>query len=64
VHGRRAGHSYVAYLSVTDVDAFHRRAVGEGAEILKAPVTESWGRRERALRSADGHRFTLGEPVA
>ena len=54
-------HSYVAYLTVDSVDDFHARAVAEGAEILKAPTDEPWGRREMALRSPDGHRFTLGQ---
>lgn len=62
--GELGDHSYVAYLSVTGVDALHRRAVAEGAEILKAPTTEPWGRREMALRSPDGHRFMLGEAVS
>jgi uncharacterized glyoxalase superfamily protein PhnB len=52
-------HSYIAYLYVDDVDAFHRRAVVAGAEVLKAPRDEPWGMRELALRSPDGHRFTL-----
>ena len=56
-------HSYIAYLTVTDVDTFHDRAVAEGAEILKAPTTEAWGRREMALRSPDGHRLMLAEAV-
>ena len=54
-------HSYVAYLRVDDVDAFHRRAVEAGADILKAPTDEPWGMRELALRSPDGHRFMLGQ---
>jgi uncharacterized glyoxalase superfamily protein PhnB len=53
-------HSYLAYLRVDDVDAFHARALDAGAEILKAPVDEPWGMREMALRSPDGHRFMLG----
>jgi uncharacterized glyoxalase superfamily protein PhnB len=57
-------HSYVAYLTVVDVDAFHSRALAEGAEILKAPTNESWGMREMTLRSPDGHRFMLGEAVS
>jgi uncharacterized glyoxalase superfamily protein PhnB len=57
-------HSYVAYLTVTDVDSFHRSAVAEGAEILKAPINEPWGMREMALRSPDGHRFMLGEQMS
>jgi uncharacterized glyoxalase superfamily protein PhnB len=54
-------HSYVAYLIVDDVDAFHERAVREGAEVLKAPRDEPWGRREMAVRSPDGHRFMLAQ---
>jgi uncharacterized glyoxalase superfamily protein PhnB len=55
-------HSYVAYLRVDDVDAFHRRAVDAGAEVLKAPKDEPWGMREMAVRSPDGHRYMLGAP--
>ena len=57
-------HSYVAYLRVDDVEAFHDRAVEAGAEILKAPTDEPWGMRELGLRSPDGHRFMLAEPSA
>ena len=56
-------HSYVAYLRVDDVDAFHRRAVGEGAEVVKPPTDEPWGMREFAIRSPDGHRFMLAQPT-
>jgi uncharacterized glyoxalase superfamily protein PhnB len=56
-------HSYVAYLDVDSVDAFHARALTEGAEVLKPPTDEPWGRRELALRSPDGHRFMLGQPA-
>jgi predicted enzyme related to lactoylglutathione lyase len=35
-------HSYVAYLDVGDVKAFHDRAVKAGAEILKPPTDEPW----------------------
>jgi len=54
-------HSYVAYLRVDDVKAFHDRAVAAGAEILKPPTDEPWGMRELAVRSPDGHRFTLAQ---
>jgi uncharacterized glyoxalase superfamily protein PhnB len=56
-------HSYVAYLRVDDADAFHRRALAAGAEVLKAPTNEPWGMREFGLRSPDGHRFMLGQPI-
>jgi len=52
-------HSYVAYVTVDSVDAFHARAVAEQAQVLKPPTDEPWGRREMALRSPDGHRFML-----
>jgi uncharacterized glyoxalase superfamily protein PhnB len=41
-------HSYVAYLHVDDVDAFHRRAIAPGADVMKAPQDEPWGMRELA----------------
>jgi uncharacterized glyoxalase superfamily protein PhnB len=56
-------HSYVAYLTVEEVDAFHARAVAAGADVLKPPTDEPWHRREMALRSPEGHRFMLGEPI-
>ena len=54
-------HSYVAYLRVDDVDAFHDAAVRAGADVVKPPTDEPWGMRECALRSPDGHRFMLGQ---
>lgn len=57
-------HSYLAYLRVDDVDAFHKRACDAGAEVLKPPTDEPWGMREMALRSPDGHRFMLASPSA
>ena len=55
-------HSYVAYLRVDDLDAFHERAVAAGAEITKRLTVEPWGMREFGLRSPDGHRFMLAQP--
>lgn len=55
-------HSYVAYLRVDDVDAFYERAITAGAEVAKPPIDQPWGMREFALRSPDGHRFTLAQP--
>jgi len=53
----------VAYLRVDDVDAFHDRAFNAGAEIMKPPTDEPWGMREFGVRSPDGHRFMLGQPL-
>jgi predicted enzyme related to lactoylglutathione lyase len=52
-------HNYLAYLEVDDVDAVHARAIELGADVLKPPTDEPWGRRELALRSPDGHRFMV-----
>lgn len=57
-------HSYVAYLTVVDVDAFHRRAADAGERGLKQPVDQPWGMREMMLHSPDGHRFMIGEPIS
>jgi len=56
-------HSYFAYFVVDDLDAMHDRLVAANAEILKPPRAEPWGMRELALRTADGHRIMLGQPV-
>ncbi len=56
-------HSYIVYLSVDDVEAFYERALVEGAEVIKAPRDEPWGRREMGLRTVDGHRLMLGQPT-
>lgn len=57
-------HSYVAYLDVDDVDAYHARAVAAGIEILKSLRDEPWGQREFGLRTVDGHRLMLGQAIA
>lgn len=56
-------HSYVAYLDVDDVDACHARAVASGADMLKPLRDEPWGQREFGLRTVDGHRLMLGQPI-
>ena len=56
-------HSYVAYLRVDGIEEIHDTARVAGADIIKAPKDEPWGMREMAIRSPDGHRFMLGEPI-
>ena len=53
-------HSYFAYLTVDDVDAYHARAVRAGAEVTKPLRDEPWGMREFGLRTVDGHRLMVG----
>jgi hypothetical protein len=35
----------------------------EGRRRAQGPRDEPWGMRELALRSPDGHRFMLGQPL-
>ena len=61
--GELGDHSYVAYVSVDDVDALYTDWVARGAPILTPPETKAWGMREMALRTPDGHRMTFGSPA-
>ena len=56
-------HSYFGYLVVDDVDAYHRRVVAAGAEIVKPLRSEPWGMREFGLRTVDGHRLMVGQDL-
>lgn len=57
-------HSYFAYLSVDDVDAFYDSVVAKGAQVTKRPRNEPWGMREFGLRTIDGHRIMFGQSIA
>ena len=60
--GDLGDHSYVAYLTVDDVDALHTEFVGRGALILHAPSDKPWGQREMAVATPDGHRMMFAQP--
>ncbi|HVY60280.1 MAG TPA: VOC family protein, partial [Planctomycetota bacterium] len=57
-------HSYFAYLVVDDADAELARALAAGARVTKAIRDEPWGMREFGVRTVDGHRIMLGQPLA
>ena len=56
-------HSYFAYFVVDDVDAYHAEIAAKGATLHKAPRDEPWKMREMALRTPDGHRIMVGQPI-
>jgi predicted enzyme related to lactoylglutathione lyase len=56
-------HNYFAYLVVDDVDAFERRARELDADFIKLARDEPWGMRELGLRTVDGHRIMIGQPI-
>lgn len=53
-------HSYVAYVTVDDIDALYADLLSRGAQIRIPPATKPWGMREFALQTPDGHRMTFG----
>lgn len=62
--GELGDHSYFAYLHVDDIDALHREWAARGALIGRAPHDTSWGMREMAVATPDGHRLMVGQTMA
>lgn len=56
-------HAYFAYFTVDDVRAYHERARENGVELVKPLCDEPWGMREFGLRTIDGHRILIGQPL-
>ena len=57
-------HSYVAYVTVKEIDALHHEISARGADVISQPTTEPWGMREFGVRTPDGHRIRFGEPAS
>ncbi len=57
-------HSYVAYVTVSDVDLLHAELAGRGAIISSTPQSKPWGMREFSIRTPDGHRIQFGTPLS
>lgn len=56
-------HSYVAYVTVDEVDPLHAELKARSAIISSAPESKPWGMREFGIRTPDGHRIQFGSPV-
>jgi uncharacterized glyoxalase superfamily protein PhnB len=48
------------YVVVDDVDAHHRRAVEQGAEILMPPTDQEYGSRDYMARDVEGNVWSFG----
>ncbi len=48
------------YVVVEDVDAHHRRAVEQGAEILMPPTDQDYGSRDYMARDLEGNVWSFG----
>ncbi|WP_374676471.1 bleomycin resistance protein [Ideonella sp.] len=60
---RIGDHSYMAYVSVTGIDALHAEFEARGVQGLVPPADQPWGMREFLLRTPDGHRIMFGEDL-
>ncbi|MEQ8849340.1 VOC family protein [Botrimarina sp.] len=56
-------HGYFAYWLVDDASALHDAWSAAGVPMLFPPRDEPWGRREFAIRTADGHRIMIGQAI-
>jgi catechol 2,3-dioxygenase-like lactoylglutathione lyase family enzyme len=56
---KAAGEGIAVYLSVDDVDAFHKQLVGKGLKPKSEPKDTEWGNREFALLDPDGYRLVF-----
>ena len=50
-------------LHVSDVDAFHRRALEQGLAPTTAPVDAPWGERYFHISDPDGHELSFARPL-
>ena len=56
-------HSYCLYIHVDDADGYFAAARAFGAEFIKTVRDEPWGLREFGVRTIDGHRIMIGQPL-
>jgi uncharacterized glyoxalase superfamily protein PhnB len=57
-------HSYFGYLLVDDAHAYHAELRAKGAESLGPVEDKPWGLREFSIKTPDGHRINVGQPLA
>ncbi len=58
--GELGCHSYFAYLRVDDAAAYHAELKAKAVPGLGPIGDKPWGMREFSVRTADGHRITIG----
>lgn len=56
-------HNYFAYFRVSDVDQYYDDLKAKGADILSVVEDKPWKMREFPVRTVDGHRITIGQPL-
>ena len=65
VHSFRSGTTGAGavYVFVDDVDALYAELVAKGVSISGAPIDQTWGTREIAVRDADRNVVTFGQRI-
>ena len=61
--GEIGDHSYFAYWMVDDIDAYYAMLCTRSVDFIKAISNEPWGMREFGIRTIDGHRIMVGQPI-
>lgn len=56
-------HSWFLHLLIDDVDGYYASVRARGAEIISPPGNRAYGLREFVLRTPDGHRMVIGQPI-
>jgi len=56
-------HAYFGCFADDDIDRLHATWVARGVTLIKAIADEPWGMREFGIRSIDGHRIMVGQPL-
>jgi len=56
-------HSYFAYIDVQNIDYLHTEYLSKEVEMLSEITDKSWGQREFAIRTIDGHRIMFGQEI-
>lgn len=54
------GKGLMLYFDVEDVDAFHKRVMDGGVEVVKELEGKLYGRREFVVRDINGYMLTFG----
>lgn len=55
-------HSYVAYVTVDDVDALYREYSARSVLMIQEVSDKPWAMREFGISTPDGHRVMFGQP--
>jgi catechol 2,3-dioxygenase-like lactoylglutathione lyase family enzyme len=57
-------HSYFAYLVVDSIDRYYADVTAHAVEVVKPLRDEPWRMREFGIRTIDGHRIMIGQPIS